>query len=132
LAIWSGFTAISGLATNYITLLLYRLGVGVGEAGGSPPAHAMLSDLYEAEKRGRALAIYSAGIYIGTMSGYMIGGPISDHLNWRLAFFIVGIPGVMLAILMWFTMREPLRGLSGLTKKAVDVTFFGAFKRLWA
>ncbi|MEZ5937039.1 MAG: MFS transporter [Hyphomonadaceae bacterium] len=131
LAIWSGFTAISGLAMNYIQLLLYRLGVGVGEAGGSPPAHAMLSDLYEAEKRGRALAIYSAGIYIGTMTGYMIGGPISEHLNWRFAFFVVGIPGVLLAALMWFTIREPIRGLSGIKPEKSTVTFVGAFARLW-
>jgi predicted MFS family arabinose efflux permease len=132
LAIWSGFTAVSGLAQNYVQLLLYRLGVGLGEAGGSPPSHAMLSDLYEAEKRGRALAIYSAGIYIGTMTGYIAGGWLSEAFHWRVAFFVVGLPGVALAVLMWFTMREPIRGLSGLSKKAVvNVTFFGAFARLW-
>jgi predicted MFS family arabinose efflux permease len=131
LAIWSAFTALSGLAQNYVQLLLYRLGVGVGEAGGSPPAHAMLSDLYEAEKRGRALSIYSAGIYIGTMTGYIAGGWLSEAFHWRTAFFVVGVPGVVLAVIMWFTMREPLRGLSGLTTKAVNVTFLGAFARLW-
>jgi MFS family permease len=72
LAVWSGFTALCGLATNYVTLLLARMGVGLGEAGGSPPAHAMISDLYEKEKRGRALAIYSAGLYAGTLLGYYL------------------------------------------------------------
>jgi MFS family permease len=131
LAIWSGFTALSGLAGNYTQLLLYRLGVGVGEAGGSPPAHAMLSDLYESDKRGRALAVYSAGIYIGTMTGYIAGGWLSEAFHWRTAFFVVGLPGVILAAIMWVTMREPIRGLSGLMPKAVNVTFFGAFARLW-
>jgi MFS family permease len=131
LAIWSGFTALSGLSGNYLQLLLFRLGVGVGEAGGSPPAHAMLSDLYEKEKRGRALSIYSAGLYLGTMTGYIAGGWLSDTFDWRTAFFVVGMPGIVLAAFIWFTMREPLRGLSGVKPTAMNVTFFGSFKRLW-
>jgi MFS family permease len=131
LAIWSGFTAVSGLAANYWQLLLYRLGVGLGEAGGSPPAHAMLSDLYETEKRGRALAIYSAGIYLGTMTGNVAGGWLSEAFDWRTAFFVVGMPGVILAGIMWVTLREPIRGLSGLKPKVVNVTFLQSFARLW-
>ena len=90
LAVWSAFTALCGLATNFITLLGARMGVGLGEAGGSPPAHAMISDLYEKEKRGRALAIYSAGLYAGTLAGYYLGGVLSDSMSWREAFFVVG------------------------------------------
>jgi MFS family permease len=131
LAIWSGFTALSGLSGNYMQLLLFRLGVGVGEAGGSPPAHAILSDLYEKEKRGRALSIYSAGLYIGTMTGYIAGGWLSDSFDWRTAFFVVGIPGVVLAVFIWLTMREPLRGLSGIKPTTTNVTFLGSFKKLW-
>jgi MFS family permease len=78
-------------------LLIARMGVGLGEAGGSPPAHAMISDLYEKEKRGRALALYSAGLYAGTLLGYYLGGWLSEALNWRQAFFVVGIPGVIFA-----------------------------------
>jgi MFS family permease len=132
LAIWSGFTALSGLAMNYWQLVTYRLGVAFGEAGGSPPSHAMLSDLYEAEKRGRALAIYSAGVYIGTMSGYVLGGWLSEAFHWRTAFFVVGLPGVALAVLMWFTMREPVRGLSGVASSVKKVTFLQSFSKLWS
>jgi MFS family permease len=132
LAVWSGFTALCGLATNYITLLGARMGVGLGEAGGSPPAHAMISDLYEKEKRGRALAIYSAGLYAGTLLGYYLGGWLSDALSWRQAFFVVGIPGVIFAIITWTTMREPIRGLSGTKPSTEKVTFLQSFRKLWS
>lgn len=132
LAVWSGFTAVCGLATNYITLLLARMGVGLGEAGGSPPAHAMISDLYEKEKRGRALAIYSAGLYAGTLLGYYLGGWLSDTFTWREAFFFVGVPGVLFAIITWTTMKEPMRGLSGIKPSGAKISFAESFKRLWA
>jgi MFS family permease len=132
LAVWSAFTALCGLATNFITLLAARMGVGLGEAGGSPPAHAMISDLYEKEKRGRALAIYSAGLYAGTLAGYYLGGVLSDSMSWREAFFVVGMPGVLFAILTWTTMREPIRGLSGIKPSTKPITFVESFKKLWA
>src|SRR5688572_13412035 len=132
LALWSGFTAVCGLATNYLTLLLARMGVGLGEAGGSPPAHAMISDLYEKEKRGRALAIYSAGLYAGTLLGYYLGGWLSEALNWRQAFFVVGIPGVIFAIITWTTVREPMRGLSGIKPSGERVTFLQSLTKLWS
>lgn len=132
LAVWSAFTAICGLTTNFVTLLLARMGVGLGEAGGSPPAHAMISDLYEKEKRGRALAIYSAGLYAGTLAGYYLGGVLSDSMSWREAFFVVGIPGVLFAILTWTTMREPVRGLSGIKPSAQKITFVESFRKLWS
>ena len=132
LAIWSGFTALCGLTSNFLQLLLARLGVGLGEAGGSPPAHAMLSDLYEKEKRGRALAVYSSGLYIGTLCGYWLGGWVSDAMTWREAFFVVGIPGVLFAFVLWFTVREPVRGLSGLMPSTDNIGFFGSFQHLWS
>lgn len=131
LALWSAFTVICGLATNFWGLMLARLGVGIGEAGGSPPAHAMLSDLYEKEKRGRALALYSCGLYVGTLLGYALGGVLSDTLNWRMAFFVVGAPGIVFAIIVWMTVREPQRGLSGGAEVAPDVTFRRSFAKLW-
>jgi MFS family permease len=132
LAVWSGFTALCGLAGNYWHLLGARLGVGLGEAGGSPPAHAMLSDLYEKEKRGRALAIYSSGLYFGTLLGYVLGGWISDSMTWREAFFVVGVPGVLFSLVVWFTVREPIRGLSGLRPSTERVTFLQSFAKLWS
>jgi MFS family permease len=132
LGLWSGFTALCGLSTNYLTLLLARMGVGLGEAGGSPPAHAMISDLYEKEKRGRALAIYSAGLYAGTLLGYYLGGVLSDSMSWRHAFFVVGVPGLIFAVIVWTTVREPMRGLSGIKPSGVKVTFLESFKKLWS
>ena len=129
---WSGFTAISGLVTNYWQLALARMGVGVGEAGGSPPAHAIVSDLYEPERRARALAIYSSGIYIGTLAGNVGGGWLSEAFDWRVAFMVVGIPGILLALLMQFTMREPIKGLSGLKPQTEKTTFWQSFKHLWS
>ncbi len=110
LAVWSGMTAISGLAQNYGQLLLARVGVGLGEAGGSPPAHSMISDYYPPEQRGTALSFYSAGIYIGILMGYAFGGILADAFGWRTAFMVVGLPGILLAVVLLLTVREPPRG----------------------
>ena len=108
--VWSGMTALSGLAGNYSQLLLARIGVGIGEAGGSPPAHAMISDYYPPEKRGTALSIYSIGVHLGVLLGFLIGGFISQAYGWRMAFMAVGIPGVLFAIVFFLTVKEPQRG----------------------
>lgn len=110
LTIWSGMTALSGFAQNYTALLLARIGVGIGEAGGSPPAHSMISDYYPPERRGTALAIYSTGVHIGILLGFIIGGFVSQLYGWRIAFMAVGIPGVLFAIVFVLTVREPPRG----------------------
>lgn len=110
LVVWSGITALSGLAQNYIQLLLARIGVGIGEAGGSPPAHAMLSDYYPPEKRATALSTYSVGIYIGILVGLFVGGILDEAYGWRVAFFAMGIPGILYAFLLYFTVKEPQRG----------------------
>lgn len=109
LAVWSGMTALSGMAQNFVQLLLARMGVGVGEAGGSPPAHSMISDMFEAHKRSTALAIYSAGLYLGIFIGYASGGYLQEAYNWRTTFLIVGIPGVLLALILRLTVKEPVR-----------------------
>jgi predicted MFS family arabinose efflux permease len=105
-------TAISGLAQNYFQLLLARVGVGVGEAGGSPPAHSIISDIFPPEKRASALAFYSMGVNIGIMFGFLAGGWLNEIFNWRVAFMVVGIPGLLIAIIVRYTLREPIRGLS--------------------
>ncbi|MEC7958878.1 MAG: MFS transporter [Pseudomonadota bacterium] len=110
LAVWSLMTAISGLAQNFLHLLLARIGVGIGEAGCSPPAHSMISDYFPANKRSTALGIYSLGIPFGIMFGLFAGGWIDEMFGWRAAFFIVGVPGILIAILFRFTVKEPIRG----------------------
>jgi len=112
LAIWSGMTALSGTATSFLQLAFFRIGVGVGEAGGSPPAYSLLSDYFPPEKRSTALGIYSLGVPFGILFGFLIGSQVYELVGWRAAFFVVGIPGVLLAFLVWFTVKEPPRGHS--------------------
>ena len=112
LGIWSIFTALSGLAQNFWHLLIARIGVGVGEAGCSPPAHSMIADYYPAEQRATALGIYSLGIPFGIMFGLFAGGWINEFFGWRAAFFVVGLPGVILALVVRYTLAEPPRGMA--------------------
>ena len=112
IAVWSAMTGLCGLAQNYVQLLLARIGVGVGEAGGSPPAHSMISDIFPPSERATALSTYSVGINIGIMAGFLMGGWLNEFFGWRVAFMVVGIPGVLLAILVRTTLAEPVRGLS--------------------
>lgn len=109
-AIWSLFTALCGTAQNFTQILLYRMGVGFGEAGGSPPSYSLISDYFPAERRGMGLAIYSLGVPIGSMLGAFAGGKLALAYGWRTAFLVVGAPGIILAILMLILVREPKRG----------------------
>ena len=108
--IWSVFTAACGLATNFTTLAFSRIMVGAGEAGGSPPSYSLISDYFPAKERGVGLAIYSLGVPLGTMLGVALGGGVAAAYGWRMAFFAVGLPGVILALLMLLIVREPKRG----------------------
>lgn len=107
LATWSLMTALCGLAQNFWQLLLARIGVGVGEAGCTPPAHSLISDMVPAEKRSSALAFYALGIPIGTLLGMMIGGFLADWVGWRQAFLVVGLPGVALAVVVMWLIKDP-------------------------
>jgi MFS family permease len=138
LTVWSGMTAISGLAQNYTHLLLARIGVGLGEAGGSPPSHSMISDYYAPEHRGKAMSFYSTGIYIGILFGFALGGILADELGWRMAFFVVGIPGVLFAGVLMLLLKEPVRGSwdAGADKNAKasfkeTLTFLMTRKSFW-
>ena len=110
LVIWSGMTVASGLARNYLQLLLARIGVGIGEAGCTPPAHSLISDYFPASHRATALSVYQLGVPIGTLFGLAAGGFLADELGWRVAFFVVGAPGVLLGLIVFLTLKEPVRG----------------------
>jgi MFS family permease len=112
LLVWSAMTAVTGFATSFATLLLARIGVGIGEAGGSPPSHSLLADYYPPERRGFALGVYAAGIPIGGAIGALAGGWIGAYFGWRTAFLVVGLPGILLALAVLLTLREPRRGES--------------------
>ena len=112
LALWSAMTALCGTATNFTQLLLFRIGVGVGEAGSSPPSHSIIADLYPPEKRAGAMAIYATGVVLGGGFGTIIGGVIASAYGWRWAMAAVGLPGIVLAIVVRLVMVEPRRGLS--------------------
>ena len=109
--LWSFMTVLCGLASNYYQLLLARIGVGVGEAGGSPPSHSIISDAFSPERRATALSIYSTGIYIGVLCGFLLGGWLAENLGWRVAFIFVGAPGLLLALIVRVTVKEPARVL---------------------
>jgi predicted MFS family arabinose efflux permease len=134
LALWSGATALCGFALNFWHLLGARIGVAVGEAGGSPPSHSMISDMFPPEKRATALAIYALGIPIGTMLGNLGGGWINEAFDWRTAFLVVGAPGLVLAVILRLTLREPPRGAAeGVQIKCGDAPPVAeVFKYLWA
>jgi len=108
--VWSAMTAVTGLARNFTEIALARVGVGVGEAGCSPPAHSLISDYFPPEKRATALSIYSLGIPIGSAIGMLAGGWINQIFDWRTAFMVVGLPGLLLAVIVRYTLREPSRG----------------------
>ncbi len=111
-AVWSGMTALSGFAANIWQLTLARVGVGIGEAGCSPPAHSMIADFYPPEKRSSAMGFYTLGISAGIMLAYLAGGWVAQNIGWRAAFLIVGVPGLLLALIVRFTVQEPKRGAS--------------------
>ncbi len=118
LALWSAMTAVCGLTTNFWQLFAARLGVGVGEAGGVAPAYSLISDYFPPEQRARAMSIYSFGIPIGSAIGIVFGGVVASMLDWRIAFFIIGIAGIILAPIFRMTIKEPPRG--GFDRKRED------------
>ncbi len=132
--LWSFMTALSGAVGNYTHLLLARIGVGIGEAGGSPPSHSIISDIFPVEKRASAMSFYSTGVNIGIMFGFILGGWLNEFFGWRVAFVVVGAPGILLAILVRMTLAEPIRGLSE-NKKVADTespSFMAVISLLWS
>lgn len=135
LAIWSGMTALSGAATNFWQLLVARIGVGIGEAGGSPPSHSLIADYFPVSERSSALGIYAIGVPVGILFGNLLGGWINEFFGWRLAFLVVGLPGILLAIVLKMTVKEPPRGHSEAGRSMSDadqVPFTQVLKTMWA
>jgi predicted MFS family arabinose efflux permease len=110
LTAWSAMTAASGLVRTFAQLAIARIGVGVGEAAFVPPAHSLIADYFPPERRATALAVFSMGVHVGLAFGLVLGGGIAQLYGWRVAFFTVGIPGLLLAIVVRLTVREPVRG----------------------
>ncbi len=107
---WSVLTALQGLTRSFGTLLVTRIGVGIGEASTGPSAHSLLSDYFPVRQRATALSIYTLGGHVGVWLAFLVGGWLSDAYSWRTALVAVGLPGMLLAFLVRFTIREPVRG----------------------
>lgn len=129
--IWSVMTAVCGAAQNFGQLFLARFGVGIGEAGGSPPSHSIVSDIFPAEKRATALSIYSLGVYGGILVGTVGGAYLVQYFDWRTAFVVVALPGIFLALLVRFVIKEPPRGLAEARKDVAPPGFFRVMGFLW-
>ena len=114
--IWSFMTVLCGFAQSFAQLALARIGVGIGEAGSSPPSHSMISDMFPLKERGTAMGIYAMGVNIGLLIAYLAGGWLSENYGWRTTFIIVGVPGLLIALIVRFTVSEPIRGASDNTK----------------
>ncbi|MET0183132.1 MAG: MFS transporter, partial [Caulobacterales bacterium] len=131
LGCWSAMTALGGFAQSFIQLLLTRIGVALGEAGAGPASHSMISDLYPMRRRGTMLSIFIAAQSIGIGLGVFLGGLLGDMFNWRVAFVIVGVPGVLLAVLLLTTVKEPPRGMAdNVSETAKPPPVFVTMKRL--
>jgi len=131
LAIWSAMTAVCGLAQNFVQLLFARIGVGIGEAGCTPAAHSLISDSVPPAKRSSAIAFYGMGVPIGSLLGLIIGGIVNDLYGWRVALMLVGLPGLVLALVVLFVLREPrhLRPAEAVAATAPEPLSTGAAMR---
>lgn len=112
IAIWSAMTVLCGLATNFLQLFLARVGVGIGEAGSAPASHSLIADLFPPERRAGALGILGMSVPIGAFIAYAGGGWIAENFSWRVAFLMAGLPGVIIALVIWFTVPDPRGNVS--------------------
>lgn len=107
LVVWSGFTVACGLSTSFVQILLARIGVGVGEAGCTPAAQSLIADSVPVERRSLAMGVFSMGVPVGSLAGLVLGGIIAQSHGWRAAFLVAGVPGIVLALIATFTLRDP-------------------------
>lgn len=133
---WSAMTAVFGMSVNYTMLFAARVGTAVGEAGGSPPSHSLISDYFPKRTRGTAFAIYALGVPIGTSLGAALGGWGNQNIGWRQTFMLAGAPGIAIALILWLTVKEPPRGMSdGVSRSTAERTrvpgMFEVLGTLW-
>ena len=135
IAVWSGMTALCGMALNFGMLFATRVGTAIGEAGGTPPSHSLISDYFPKTERGRAFAIFALGVPFGTALGSFVAGQAVQAYGWRTTFVLVGLPGLLVSALVALTIKEPPRGLSdhgGALRQAGSVPgLFEAMTVLW-
>ncbi len=131
LILWSTFTVICGLSRTYLQLLLARIGVGVGEAGGLPPSSSIVSDCFPADRRPMAFSVLALGAPIGAWLGADMAGAVAHAYGWRAAFLALGVPGVAMGILAYLTIREPTRGRLDAARADTRSSLLGAVRYLW-
>ncbi len=110
ITLWSAMTVVCGYAATFVQMALARIGVAVGEAGSTPPSHSIISDLFGPEQRGTAMGVFALGVNIGLLLAYLVGGWVSENWGWRITFIAVGLPGLLIAAILYFTVSEPRRG----------------------
>jgi predicted MFS family arabinose efflux permease len=132
IAVWSFFTMLGGRAQNFVQLALTRVGVSVAEAGGSPSSVSLIADFFPAERRGTAMAIWTSASTVAIFVGFAIGGVVNEALGWRTTFLVAGIPGLLLAVLLVMTVREPVRGAAdAVAAPRAQAGLFKTIARLW-
>jgi len=132
LGIWSAMTVLCGMAQNFVQLLLARIGVGVGEAGCTPAAHSLITDAVEPAKRSSAIAFYGLGIPLGSLLGLAVGGVVNDLWGWRIAFMVVGVPGILLACLLPLIIKEVRQRPEKSAEPVADLTVMGALRDVFS
>lgn len=138
LVIWSGMTALCGAAANIVQLFLFRVGVGIGEAGAGPASHSLISDYFRKLQRPTAIGFFSLGVPLGNFLGILIGGQLVADIGWRWTFFWLGVPGVAVAVIVWLTVREPARGGMDTAEDAAalrasdEIPLRESIRNLWA
>ncbi len=133
LVVWSAMTAVCGAAQTFVQLFLARVGVGIGEAGGTPPAHSLIAEMASPEKRSSALSLYQLGPPLGGLIAMVMGGYLADTIGWRWAFVVVGAPGILLSLVVLTMLRDPRSdGTAQQYSKAPQVSFAEALAHIWA
>ncbi|MBP6581664.1 MAG: spinster family MFS transporter [Sphingomonadales bacterium] len=131
-AVWSAMTAITGFTKGYVDLLLARIGVGIGEAGGTPACNAIIADYFPADRRSMAMTVFALGAPLGAWLGSDIAGLVSVEHGWRAAFLVLGIPGIFLALLIMVTIKEPKRGRLDVVSDDTAPGVIESFKFIWS
>lgn len=138
LMVWSAMTALCGAAVSFAQLFLFRVGVGIGEAGAGPASHSLIADYFRKQDRPTAIGFFSLGVPLGNFLGILIGGLLVGLIGWRWTFVALGLPGVVLALIVWLTVREPVRGGTddpadaAALKSGEDIPLFEGIRELWS